>query len=66
MRANRETLMRVPGIGLKGADAIIRARKSTRLVDLGQLRALGVAAPERLAPYVLLANGKPPHQLSLF
>lgn len=66
MRADRETLMRVPGIGTKGADAIMRARSTRRLTDLGQLRALGIAAPERLAPYVLLANGKPARQLSLF
>ena len=66
MRAERDALMRVPGIGAKGADAILRARTTRRLTDLGQLRALGIAAPERLAPYVLLANGKPAQQLSLF
>jgi predicted DNA-binding helix-hairpin-helix protein len=66
MRADRDLLMRVPGIGAKGAAAIIRDRATRRLIDLGQLRALGIAAPETLAPYVLLDGRRPPAQLRLF
>jgi len=66
MRADRADLMRIPGIGPKGADAILRARRKTRLTDLAQLRALGIRAPEGAAPYILLDGRRPPVQLSLF
>lgn len=66
MRAERNILLRVPGIGPKGADAILRARKKGRLSDLADLRALGIRAPEQIAPYVLLDGRKPPQQLELF
>lgn len=66
MRADRADLMRIPGIGPKGADAILRARRKTRLTDLAQLRALGIRAPEGAAPYILLDGRRPPLQLSLF
>src|SRR5574341_63476 len=54
MRAERRDLLRVPGIGPKGADAILRARRKGRLGDLAHLRAIGVVAPERAAPYILM------------
>lgn len=66
MKAERSVLLRVPGIGPKGADAIMRARKRGRLRDLGDLRAIGIHVPERSAPYILLDGGRPPQQLSLF
>jgi predicted DNA-binding helix-hairpin-helix protein len=66
MRASRDELLRVPGIGPGGADAILRARRSGRLKDLGQLRAIGIRAPERTAPYILLDGRSAPHQLPLF
>ncbi len=66
MRADRGDLMRVPGIGPKGADSIIRARRKARLTDLGQLRKLGIRAAEQAAPYILLEGGRPPEQLRLF
>jgi predicted DNA-binding helix-hairpin-helix protein len=66
MRAERAELMRVPGIGPKGADAILRARRSARLSDLSQLRALGIRAPEQAAPFILLDGNRPPEQLRLF
>jgi predicted DNA-binding helix-hairpin-helix protein len=66
MRAERNLLMRVPGIGPKGADAILRARKKGRLSDLADLRALGIRAPEQVAPYILLDGRRPPQQLNLF
>jgi predicted DNA-binding helix-hairpin-helix protein len=66
MTAERDDLMRVPGIGRKGAEAILRVRRNAHLTDLSQLRKLGIRAPERTAPYVLLNGRRQPTQLSLF
>ena len=65
-QADRQTLLRVPGIGPKSADRILRARRLGRLTDLKTLRALGVASPQKAAPYVLLDGRQPAHQLALF
>jgi predicted DNA-binding helix-hairpin-helix protein len=62
--ADRHQLMRVPGIGPRGADAILTARRTATLRDLGSLKKLGVIA-ERAAPYVLLDGRRPAAQLSL-
>lgn len=66
MQASRQELLRIPGIGPRGADAILRARRQGLITDLAQLGALGIRAPEQLAPYVLLNGRKPLVQLSLF
>jgi predicted DNA-binding helix-hairpin-helix protein len=66
MRASREQLLRVPGIGPQGAGAILRARKEGRITDLSQLRQLRIRAPEQAAPYILLSGVRPLYQLSLF
>lgn len=66
MRANRDQLMRIPGIGPKAADSILKARRSDRLTDLSHLRALGIRAPEQAAPFILLDGHQPAVQLSLF
>ena len=58
-------LMRVPGIGPKGCERIVRARHERRLVDLSQLRGMGILA-ERAAPYILLDGRMPIRQLPLF
>ena len=63
-RADRTQLLRVPGIGPKGADAILRLRRQARIRDLAALRALGVLA-ERAAPFLLLDGKKAPYQMSL-
>ena len=64
-RAEPGQLIRVPGIGPKGCERILRARRERRLVDLSQLRGMGILA-ERAAPYILL-NGRPSaQQLPLF
>jgi predicted DNA-binding helix-hairpin-helix protein len=63
-RAARETLLRVPGIGPRGADAIVRARRSGPLRDLRDLQRLGVVAV-RAAPFVLLAGRRPAWQPAL-
>jgi len=64
-RADRHELLRVPGIGPKGADAILRARRHGTLRDLGDLQRLGVLA-NRAAPFILLNGKSPVQQLRLF
>ncbi|MEP7290745.1 MAG: radical SAM protein [Chloroflexota bacterium] len=66
MTASREQLMRIPGIGPKNADTILRARRKGRLDDLSYLRKIGIRAPEQAAPYILLDGQRPPQQLTLF
>lgn len=65
-QAERHELLRVPQIGPVGADAIIKARRERRITSLNQLRALGIKAPEKAAPYVLLDGKRPALQLGLF
>ena len=64
-RAEKTELLRVPGIGPKGAEAILRARRQGKLRDLSSLQKLGVIA-ERAAPYVLLDGRSAPAQMKLF
>lgn len=64
-KAGRHELIRIPGIGLKGADAILNARKLNKLRDLSALKKLGIIA-ERVAPYVLFDGRKAALQLALF
>ena len=64
--ADRDLLMRLPNIGPRGADAILRARRKARLTDLNQLRKLKIRAPEQAAPYLLLDGKRPPVQQRLF
>lgn len=51
--AEKRDLLRVPGIGPKSAEAILRARRQKRLRDLSALKKLGILT-ERAAPYLLL------------
>jgi predicted DNA-binding helix-hairpin-helix protein len=66
MKAERETLLRIPGIGPVGVDAIIKARRTGQLSELIHLRQIGIKAPERSAPYILFDGRQPPQQLRLF
>lgn len=66
MTASRSQLLRVPGIGPVGADAILRARRLGRLTDLSHLRGLHIHAPEQAAPYILLDGSRPVTQMRLF
>jgi predicted DNA-binding helix-hairpin-helix protein len=63
-RAERELLLRVPGIGPRGANAILHARRERTLRDIQDLRTIGVVTA-RLAPYVLLNGRRPVQQLPL-
>lgn len=64
-RASQSALLRVPGIGPRGADAILRARRQGNLQSLDDLRRLGVRA-DQAAPFVLIGGRTPSHQLRLF
>jgi len=64
-RAEKRDLLRIPGIGLKGADAILSARRMSRLRDLTSLRKLGIVV-ERAAPFLLLDGRRPASQLAMF
>lgn len=66
MTASRAQLLHVPGIGPRGADAIMRARRQGRLTALEHLRAPGLRTPEQAAPYILLDGRRPAQQLRLF
>src|SRR6266849_10862099 len=56
MTANRQRLLRIPGIGPVGADDILKARRQGRLTSMSDLQKLGIRAPEQASPYILL-NG---------
>lgn len=64
-RAERRELLRVPGIGPKGVEAILAARRTNTLRDLTDLKPLGVLVA-RAAPFVLLNGKRPAWQLSLW
>jgi len=64
-RLSRAYLLRVPGIGPRSADAILRARRQGTLRSLADLRALG-AVTGRAAPFILLDGHRPPRQLSFW
>jgi predicted DNA-binding helix-hairpin-helix protein len=63
--SSREMLLRVPGIGVKGAERVLKARRQGTLRDLSDLRKLGIAA-QRAAPFILLNGRLAPRQLSLW
>jgi predicted DNA-binding helix-hairpin-helix protein len=64
-RADLQQLLRIPGIGQRGARAIITARQRHRLHDLDDLKSLGILS-ERAAPFILLSGRRPAFQLRLF
>jgi len=64
-QAERRELLRIPGIGPKGADAILRARRTGKLRDLTSLRKLGIVTT-RVAPFVLLDGRRAETQLKMF
>lgn len=66
MRAERDQLLRIPGVGPQTADKILKARRERRLTDLKQLRDLGMNAVDKAAPFILLDGTRPPVQMPLF
>jgi predicted DNA-binding helix-hairpin-helix protein len=63
--AERHTLMRIPGIGPKGAEAILWARRQVKIKDVAGLRKVGILA-ERAAPFLLLDGHRASYQPALF
>jgi predicted DNA-binding helix-hairpin-helix protein len=62
-RADRHELMRIPGIGAKGVNSILNARRNHKLNDISELRRMGINI-KRAAPFILLNGARPMHQLS--
>lgn len=64
--ADRHELLRIPGIGPRGAQAILNARVGGGVLrSVEDLKALGVWA-NRASPFILVDGRRPPVQLSLF
>ncbi len=63
--AERELLLRIPGIGPVSADRILRARRQGTLRSLDDLSKLGIAT-KRAAPYILLNGQQSPRQLTFW
>jgi predicted DNA-binding helix-hairpin-helix protein len=63
--AERRDLLRVPGIGPKGAEKLLRERRRGRLRHLSDLRQLRIVA-DRAAPFILLDGRRPLYQQSLW
>ena len=64
-KADRRELLRIPGIGPKNADAILVARRTSKLRDITALRRLGIVIA-RVAPFVLLDGKRADQQLAMF
>jgi predicted DNA-binding helix-hairpin-helix protein len=63
--SGKRDLMRIPGIGPKGASAIVKHRPGGKFNNLGDLIKLGIRV-ERVAPFILLNGKRPPRQPALF
>lgn len=63
-RGSRQELLRIPGIGPKSADAILKARRLEKINTLEDLRRIGVN-PTKAKNFVLL-NGKRPARQPAF
>lgn len=64
-KATKHELLRIPGIGPKGANAILKARNQNRIENLEDLRRLGIVRA-RAIPFILLNGQRPTQQLELF
>jgi predicted DNA-binding helix-hairpin-helix protein len=64
-KALRQELLRIPGIGPKSVDEILRARRTQKFRDLTALRKLGIIVA-RAAPFLLLDGRRPETQMALF
>jgi predicted DNA-binding helix-hairpin-helix protein len=64
-RASQVELVRIPGIGPKGAAAIQALRQKSKVQDIRELKNLGIHT-SRAAPYILLDGKRPPYQAALW
>lgn len=63
-RAERQELLRVPGIGPRGAEIILRIRRQEKIRDLSMLKNIGIQT-EKVARYLLLDGRRAPFQPAL-
>ncbi len=63
--ADRHMLLRIPGIGPKCAEVILKARRQVKIIDVTSLKKLGIFT-ERAAPYLLFDGRRAAYQPSLF
>jgi predicted DNA-binding helix-hairpin-helix protein len=64
-RADYLALIRVPGIGTKGARTIIQKRQQFKIRDVTTLKKMGLLG-DRAAPFLLFDGRRPVYQNSLF
>ncbi len=64
-KADLQQLLRIPGIGPRGARAILAARRQQHLQALEDLQGLGIVS-KRAAPFILLSGKRPVYQMPLF
>lgn len=62
-KANKEDLLRIPGIGHKGVQTIIQARRQHKLNNIQQLNKMGIGT-KRASNYILLNGKRPARQMS--
>lgn len=64
-RADRQDLLRVPGLGPKSVQRLLELRRRHTFTTIQELKRLGADA-ERAAPFILLNGNQPPRQPHLF
>ncbi len=64
-KAQRQELLRIPGIGPKSVDEILKARRTQKFRDLTALRKMGIIVA-RAAPFLLLDGRRPETQMAMF
>ncbi|MGE5373543.1 MAG: radical SAM protein [Bacteroidota bacterium] len=64
-KAQRHELLRIPGIGPKSVDEILKARRSQNFRDLTALKKMGIIVA-RAAPFLLLDGRRPETQMAMF
>jgi predicted DNA-binding helix-hairpin-helix protein len=64
-KADLHQLLRIPGIGVHGAHAILAARRQNHIRQISDLKALGILS-QRAAPFILMDGKQAPLQMSLF
>ena len=57
--------LRIPGIGPKSVDEILKARRTQKFRDLTALRKMGIIVA-RAAPFLLLDGRRPETQMAMF
>ncbi|HUF37403.1 MAG TPA: radical SAM protein [Anaerolineales bacterium] len=63
--AGREALLRVPGIGPRAVEVLLKNRLGNKVTTLGDLQKLGIKT-KGMAPFVLLDGRRPVRQMALF